>query len=101
MSEPTHRRFLLGLLLAPALMWLLGLVILPHVELLLLSLQARTGPGEYGFSLEQYRTFVDEPLYWNTFVRTAVLSVLATALTLLIAFPAAWFIAKVATRSPG
>ncbi len=39
---------------------------------------------------------MDEPLYWNTFVRTATLSVLATVLTLLLAFPAAWYIAKVA-----
>ncbi len=96
MSESTHRQFFLGVLLAPALLWLLGLVVLPHVELLVLSLQARTGPGEYAASLDQYRTFVDEPLYWNTFVRTATLSVLATLLTLLLAFPAAWYIAKVA-----
>ena len=73
----THRRWMLGLLLAPALLWLGGLVVLPHVELLLLSLQKRIGPGEYGFAFDQYRTFVDEPLYWNTFVRTAVMSVLA------------------------
>lgn len=96
MSAATHRRFLLGVLLAPALLWLLGLVILPHVELLFLSLQARVGPGEYAASLDQFRTFVDEPLYWNTFVRTAVMSVLATGVTLLLAFPAAWYIAKVA-----
>jgi len=92
----TQRRWMLGLLLAPALLWLGGLVILPHAELLLLSLQARVGPGEYAASLDQYRTFVDEPLYWNTFVRTAVMSVLATVFTLLLAFPAAWYIAKVA-----
>src|SRR3990167_8675447 len=96
MSTATHRRFLLGVLLAPALLWLLGLVILPHVELLVLSLQARVGPGEYAASLDQYRTFRGEPLYWNTFVRTAVMSVLATVITLLLAFPAAWYIAKVA-----
>lgn len=95
MGPSLSRRLGLALLLAPALLWLLGLVVLPHIELLMLSLQERTGPGEYGWSAAQYRTFVEEPLYWNTFVRTAVLSVLATALTLLIAFPAAWFIAKV------
>lgn len=96
MNATVQRRWLLGLLLAPALLWLFGLVILPHIELLLLSLQGRVGPGEYAFSTEQYQTFIDEPLYWNTFVRTATLSVLATVLTLLLAFPAAWTIAKVA-----
>src|SRR6202050_5786209 len=44
----------------------------------------------------QYRTFFTEPLYWGVFVRTAIMSALATALTLLVAFPVAWIIAKVA-----
>jgi spermidine/putrescine transport system permease protein len=96
MTGSTPSRWMLGLLLAPALLWLFGLVILPHIELLVLSLQGRVGPGEYAFSTEQYQTFIDEPLYWNTFVRTATMSVLATLLTFLLAFPAAWYIAKVA-----
>ena len=37
MNTATHRRWMIVLLLAPALLWLVGLVILPHVELLLLS----------------------------------------------------------------
>jgi spermidine/putrescine transport system permease protein len=88
------RRLLLGLLLAPALVWLLGLILLPHLDLALLSFHERTGPGEFAWSLAQYRTFFIEPLYWDVFVRTAVISVIATAITLLIAFPIAWTIAK-------
>ncbi len=87
---------MLALLLAPALLWLGALVVLPHVDLLILSLQARVGPGEYAASIDQYRTFIDEPLYWRTYVRTALISVLATVFTLLLAFPVAWHIAKVA-----
>jgi spermidine/putrescine transport system permease protein len=68
----------------------------PHLELAALSLRARVAPRVYEFSLRQYLTFVDEPLYWHTFVRTAVMSIVATACTLLIAFPTAWYIAKVA-----
>ena len=45
-------------------------------------------------SLAQYRTFIEEPLYWHTFVRTALMSILATLITLLLAFPIAWTIAK-------
>ncbi|WP_039853430.1 ABC transporter permease [Hylemonella gracilis] len=90
------RRWMLALMLTPALLWLGALVVLPHIDLLLLSLQTRVGPGEYAFSLAPYRTFIDEPLYWHTYVRTAVISLLATALTLLLAFPVAWHIAKVA-----
>jgi len=86
----------LWLLLAPALLWLLGLIVLPHVDLAILSLRARVAPRVYEPSLKQYLTFFDEPLYWHTFVRTALMSIVATALTLLLAFPVAWTIAKIA-----
>ena len=89
----TTRLLLLGLLLAPALVWLVGIILLPHLDLALLSFSERSGPG-VTWSLAQYRTFFAEPLYWDVFVRTAVISVIATGLTLLIAFPIAWTIAK-------
>ncbi|NMM20065.1 MAG: ABC transporter permease [Rhodoferax sp.] len=95
-SNPLPARLLLMLLLAPALLWLVGLIVLPHVELGILSLRARVAPRVYEVSLDQYRTFLDEPLYWHTFVRTALMSMLATAITLVMAFPIAWMIAKVA-----
>ena len=101
-AEAQRSRLLLALLLAPALLWLVGLIVLPHLELGALSLRARVAPRVYEPSLAQYRTFFEEPLYWHTFVRTAVMSVLATAMTLLLAFPIAWTIAKIArghTRS--
>ena len=85
---------MLGLLLAPAVLWLLGLIVLPHLELAVLSLRARVAPRVYEPSLAQYLTFVEEPLYWHTYVRTAVMSLLATAITLVLAFPLAWTIAK-------
>jgi spermidine/putrescine transport system permease protein len=82
--------------MAPALIWLVGLIVLPHIDLAILSLRTRVAPRTYEWSLGQYRTFVEEPLYWHTFVRTALMSILATACTLLIAFPTAWYIAKIA-----
>lgn len=91
-----YRRLALALLLAPALLWLLGLIILPHLDLAVLSFRERVAPREYVASLAQYRTFFGEPLYWHVFVRTALLSAVATLLTLLIAFPIAWIIAKLA-----
>ncbi len=89
-------KLLFLLLLAPAVLWLLLLVLLPHVELGVLALRVRIAPGEYAPSAAQYLTFVEEPLYWHTFVRTALISVLSTLLTLLLAFPIAWTIAKIA-----
>jgi spermidine/putrescine transport system permease protein len=96
MNGVWQRRLMLTLLLAPALLWLFALIVLPHVDLALLSFRERTAPREYDASLAQYRTFFTEPLYWQVFVRTAIMSVLATALTLVIAFPIAWVITKVA-----
>ena len=89
-------RVMLLLFLAPALVWLVGLIVLPHLELAILSLRARVAPRVYEFSFDQYRTFIEEPLYWHTFVRTASMSILATLCTLIVAFPAAWYIAKIA-----
>jgi spermidine/putrescine transport system permease protein len=91
-----QRKLVLALLLAPALLWLLALIILPHLDLAVLSFRERVAPREYVSSLAQYRSFFDEPLYWHVFVRTALLSAIATLLTLLIAFPIAWIIAKLA-----
>jgi len=91
-----HARLSLGLLLAPALLWLGALIVLPHVDLGILSFRERVGPRNYTLSLAQYKTFFSEPLYWHVFVRTALMSVAATFLTLILAFPIAWIIAKVA-----
>jgi len=93
-SSRAQARLILFLLLAPALVWLVGLIVLPHVDLAVLSLRERIAPRQYAPSIAQYRTFIDEPLYWHTFVRTAIMSILATGITLLLAFPIAWTIAK-------
>jgi spermidine/putrescine transport system permease protein len=91
-----RRRLVLACLLAPALLWLLLLIVLPHADLALLSFRERVAPHQYRPSLNQYRTFFVEPLYWQVFLRTALISLLATALTLLVAFPIAWVITKIA-----
>src|SRR5258707_15450371 len=96
-----HGRLALGLLLAPALLWLGALIILPHVDLAVLSVRQRRGHRQSAASLTQYKTFFAEPLYWHVFLRTAVMSVIATFLTLLLAFPIAWIIAKLARGRAG
>lgn len=86
----------LMLLFAPVVLWLLGLIILPHIELAYLSLRVRLAPRVYEASFAQYRMFIEEPLYLQTFLRTAVISIVSTALTLVVCFPVAWTIAKIA-----
>ena len=95
-SSGLQAKLLFALLLAPALIWLVLLLLLPHLELGVLSLRVRVAPRVYETSLSQYATFFNEPLYWHTFVRTAGMSIVSTMLTLLVAFPIAWTIAKIA-----
>lgn len=90
-AQSNSLRLGLWLLLTPLLLWLLLLIILPHIELLIFSLN---DPDDTGVSFTFYQEFFQEPLYWRTFVRTAVMSIMATLLTLLIAFPVAYYIAK-------
>ena len=84
------------LLFLPVALWLICLIIIPHIDLAILSLRERVGVGEYVRSLANYRTFIEEPLYLRTFMRTAVMSIVATMLTLFIGFPVAYYIAKIA-----
>ncbi|MCW2308488.1 ABC transporter permease [Rhodobium gokarnense] len=88
------KRLTLILLMAPLFIWLVALIVIPHIEILYVSLREKVGVREYEFGLANYMVFFNEPLYWNTFMRTAVMSILATALTLLIGFPVSYYIAK-------
>ena len=89
-----HTPLLFWLLLAPFALWLILLVIIPHFDMLGIALREQTAPRQYAFSFNNFGEFFAEPLYWRTFMRTAIMSILATALTLLIAFPVSYYIAK-------
>lgn len=82
------------LLLCPILLWLFLLVVLPQLTMLNISLQERVAPRVYEYGFSNFIEFFTEPLYWNTFLRTAVMSIIATILTLVIAFPISYYIAK-------
>lgn len=98
MSRRDADRLSLFLLLAPFALWIGLLILLPHADMLILSLREKKGPGVYEFGPGNYHEFLAEPVYRNTLLRTAVMSVMATFLTLLIAFPVAYYIAKIARR---
>lgn len=91
------RRARLGfwLFLAPVLAWLVLLIILPHLDLLIMSLRDGSG-ARAAWTLQNYANFFGEPIYWLTFVRTAMYSIITTAITFLLAMPVAFYIAKVA-----
>lgn len=82
------------LLLSPLLLWLMTLIILPHIGLFFVSISEKIGVREFETGLGNYAVFFNEPLYWRTFARTAVMSILTTVLTLVLGFPIAYYIAK-------
>jgi ABC-type sugar transport system permease subunit len=62
----------------PVLMWLFLLIVLPHIDLLLMSFRTEDDAGAMVWSLINYLNFFDEPVYWSTFTRTAVYAILTT-----------------------
>jgi len=98
MSNQDARRLSLFLLFTPFLMWIGLLIVLPQLGILGVSLREKIGPMQYGFGIRNYVDFLKEPIYWNTLLRTAVISIIVTALALLIGFPVSYYIAKIASR---
>lgn len=98
MPQKDAQKLSLILLLTPFLLWIGLLIILPQLGIVALSLREKIGPGAYTYSFANYIDFFNEPIYWNTLLRTAVFSILVTALTVLIGFPIAYYIAKIAKQ---
>lgn len=98
MTNAEARRLSLILLLTPFFLWIGVLIVLPQLGILGISLRDKIGPGEYVFGFGNYADFLAEPVYWNTLLRTAVTSIFVTFLALIIGFPVAYYIAKVARR---
>lgn len=90
-------RWGLFLFITPVLLWLFLLIVLPQIDLLIMSFRTENDSGDMMWSVSNYLNFFDEPIYWLTFVRTAIYSVLVTFLTFLIALPVAFYITKVVT----
>ncbi len=98
MGSKDARRLFLILLFMPFALWIILLIALPNIGMFILSLQEKVGPRVYTYGIANYVEFVNEPIYWNTLLRTATISLLVTALTLLIGFPVAYYIAKIAKK---
>ncbi|MEJ2474865.1 MAG: ABC transporter permease [Desulfobacterales bacterium] len=90
-----HLQWGLTLFLTPVALWLVLLIVLPHIDLLVMSFRAENAAGKIVWSLANYWEFFKEPIYWMTFARTAFYSILVTGLTLVVALPVAFYITKV------
>jgi spermidine/putrescine transport system permease protein len=92
-----QKRWALLFFLSPVLLWLVLMIVLPQIDLLIMSFHFETIDGKAVWGLDNYLTFFKEPIYWLTFVRTAIYSILVTFLTFAIAMPLAFYITKVVT----
>lgn len=93
-----QKRLALFLLFTPFVLWIVLLIALPHIGIVHLSFKEKLGPGEFTYSLNNYIEFLNEPIYWNTLLRTATMSIIVTVISLFVGFPIAYYIAKVARR---
>lgn len=95
----TSARARANLLMAPGLLWLAALMIVPCALVLAIAFFRRGiyGGIEYTFTLENF-ALVFDPLYAGIFLNSARIAGLATLLALLIGYPAAYAIAAAPAR---
>ncbi|MDB5524447.1 MAG: binding--dependent transport system inner rane component family protein [Rhizobium sp.] len=88
-----------NLLAAPAIIWLVAFMVLPCALILAYAFFERGmfGGIEYNFTLENFKRVVD-PLYAKIFLNSARIALTATVLAILIAYPAAYAIARAPQR---
>lgn len=94
-----ERRWTLVLLLAPLVLWLAAFVVLPAAILIVYSFAERDELGRviFAFSTENYRRAF-APLYLGVFARSVGYAALTTAICAVLAYPAAWCIARTGER---
>jgi spermidine/putrescine transport system permease protein len=80
----------------PVFLWILLSIVLPHIELLRMSF-AHSDYRAGGITLSNYGAFFLEPVYWLTFARTALYSIIVTVIVLVIGLPVAFYISKMAS----
>lgn len=94
-SKPN--RWLTVALLAPTSMWFLFMLILPLIVILVFSFGERAAVGGYagGFTFEQYANL---PSRLKAFQNTMIIAPAGTLLSLIVAYPLAYFLAVRVSR---
>lgn len=73
----------------PALLWTLVFFVVPFVAMAVMSLTQKGG----GFSLAAYAQFFENPSYWRALVNSLEVTLIVTALSVILAYPFAWILA--------
>jgi len=96
-ADSKPNRWLTAALLAPTSMWFLLMLILPLIVILIFSFGERAAVGGYagGFTLEQYANL---PSRLKAFQNTLIIAPAGTLLSLLVAYPLAYYLALRVSR---
>lgn len=100
-----HPRIKLGFTLSPTLAWMLAVYLVSLALLLVTSfwrLNELSGEVERVWGLQNYEKILTTPTYWVITIRTLLMAMAVTLTDLAMAFPIAYFAARVArprTRS--
>lgn len=89
------------ILLVPVLLWLVLIIVLPHIDLLISSFKFENDDEIMVWSFQNYLAFFEDDIYWLTFVKTALYSIGVTFVAFLITFPVAFYLSKVVAKRYG
>jgi spermidine/putrescine transport system permease protein len=91
----------LAVLAVIPMLWIVGANLAPLAQMAAISLMERypVPPGEpVAWTLSHYAAFWERSLYLNAYIRSFIFATAVTLITLLVMFPVAWYVAKVAPR---
>ena len=74
----------------PALLWTLVFFVVPFVAMGVMSLHPKPGAGA---SLDAYAQFFTNPSYWHALINSLEVTLIVTAVSVLLAYPFAWILA--------
>ncbi|MBM3571738.1 MAG: ABC transporter permease [Alphaproteobacteria bacterium] len=102
-SAPSASRLLRWGLAAPALVTVAALILVPYVNIVIMSLRvpSTTRPYAPGFTLDNYARALTDGFYLELLADTLRLATTITALCLVIAYPAAYHLARTTSRWRG
>ena len=95
-----HPRGKLGLMLGPPLTWMFVVYLLSLALLLVTSfwrLNALTSQIEHSWGLQNYQTLVEDSVYRTIVLRTVGMAAAVTVADLVLAFPIAYYMVRLAT----
>ncbi|MCU0906195.1 MAG: ABC transporter permease [Rhodobacteraceae bacterium] len=103
MTAPAIRRPPAMLLLLPAAAMVFVFVVLPYVNVLVMSFRAPASGTPYGegFTLDSYRTLATDSYYYGALLQTLWLGILTAAACLVIGLPLALHIDRAGPRMRG